>query len=198
MEYTAAQRALQDRFDSRRMADRINDLLVHDTIRDDEARFIGERDTFFLATVDADGQPTCSHKGGDPGFVRVLDERTLAFPSYDGNGMFLSLGNATETAKVGLLFVDFEHPFRIRVHGNASVVVDDPLLDTWPGARLVVRVAVTEVFPNCPRYIHRRQRVERSPYVPVAGAEPPVPDWKRSAWACDVLPAGDPARTADG
>lgn len=196
MEYTAAQRTLQDQFDSRRLADRINELLVHDSITPDEAAFIGERDTLFLASVDAGGQPTCSHKGGDPGFVRVLDPHTLAFPSYDGNGMFLSLGNAAATGKVGLLFLDFEHPFRIRVHGNATVSADDPLLDTWPGARLVVRVTVNEVFPNCPRYIHRRQLVERSPYVPLAGEEPPVPDWKRSEWACDVLPAGDPARRA--
>lgn len=193
MEYSAAQRALQDQFDSRRLADRINDLLVGDAIDQNAAAFIGARDMFFLATVDADGQPTCSYKGGDPGFVRVLDAHTLAFPSYDGNGMFVSLGNAAETGAVGLLFVDFASPFRMRVHGNASVDPDDPLLDTWPGAQLVVRVAVTQVFPNCPRYIHRMQRVERSAYVPQVGARPPVPDWKRSEWACDVLPAGDPA-----
>ena len=195
MDYTAAQRDLQDRFDSRRIADRINDVLVHDFIDPGSAAFIESRDMMFVSTVDASGQPTCSYKGGDPGFVRVLDEQTLAYPSYDGNGMFLTLGNAAETSKVGLLFVDFEHPNRLRVHGIAGVSADDPLLDTWVGAKVVVRVAVTEVFPNCPRYVHRMQLVERSKFVP-RGDPPPVPDWKRAAWACDALPANDPARQA--
>jgi predicted pyridoxine 5'-phosphate oxidase superfamily flavin-nucleotide-binding protein len=195
MDYTAAQRALQDRFDSRRIADRIDEVLVHDFIDPGSAAFIESRDMMFVSTVDASGQPTCSYKGGDPGFVRILDEQTLAYPSYDGNGMFLTLGNAAETSKIGLLFVDFEHPNRLRVHGNASVAADDPLLATWVGAKVVVRVAVTEVFPNCPRYIHRMQLVERSKFVP-RGDPPPVPDWKRAAWACDALPANDPARQA--
>ena len=194
MEYTAEQRALQDRFDSRRIADRINDLLVDDRIDEGDKAFIESRDMFFLSTVDESGQPTCSYKGGAPGFVRVLDERTLAFPAYDGNGMFLSLGNAAATGKVGMLFLDWEHPSRVRVHGEATVSADDELLETWPGAILVIRVAVTQVFPNCPRYIHRMERVAESPYVPKAGLEPPIPDWKCMPWANDALPAGDPAR----
>lgn len=194
MEFTADQRALQDRFDTRRIADRITELLVRDVIGADAADFLERCDMVFVATVDDAGQPTCSYKGGDPGFVRVLDERTLAFPSYDGNGMFLTLGNVAATRQVGLLFIDFVDPNRVRVHGRASVSADDPLLETWPGAQLVVRVAVTEVFPNCPRYLHRMDRVERSPFVPRGSEPPPVPDWKRSDWAHDALPAGDPAR----
>lgn len=193
MEYTDAQRDLQHRFDSRRIADRINDVLVHDFIDPGSASFIESRDMMFVSTVDASGQPTCSYKGGDPGFVRVVDEQTLAYPAYDGNGMFLTLGNVAETSRVGLLFIDFEHPNRLRVHGDASVSADDPLLDTWVGAIAVIRVVVTEVFPNCPRYVHRMQLVERSKFVP-RGAPPPVPDWKRADWACDALPANDPAR----
>ena len=193
MDYTDAQRDLQVRFDSRRIADRINDVLVHDFIDPGSASFIESRDMMFVSTVDASGQPTCSYKGGDPGFVRVVDEQTLAYPAYDGNGMFLTLGNVAETSKVGLLFIDFEHPNRLRVHGDASVSADDPLLDTWVGAIAVIRVVVTEVFPNCPRYVHRMQLVERSKFVP-RGAPPPVPDWKRADWACDALPANDPAR----
>ena len=194
MEYTAAQRAIQDQFDTRRIADRIDELLVHPYVDEGARRFIESRDMVFVSTVSADGQPTCSYKGGDPGFVRVLDETTLALPSYDGNGMFLTLGNLAETAKVGLLFIDFEHPNRLRVHGVASVRADDPLLASWPGAQLVVRIAVTEVFPNCPRYIHRMQLVERSHFVPHPDVPTPVPDWKRSEWANDALPANDPAR----
>ncbi|HSV41623.1 MAG TPA: pyridoxamine 5'-phosphate oxidase family protein [Nocardioidaceae bacterium] len=194
MEYSDAQRQLQDQFDTRRIADRINELLVHDFVDDGSRTFIESRDMMFVSTVDAAGQPTTSYKGGDPGFVRVLDEQTLAFPAYDGNGMFLTLGNLAETSKVGLLFIDFERPNRVRVHGIATVSADDPLLATWPGAMLVIRVQVTEVFPNCPRYIHRMQKVERSHFVPQADVVPPVPDWKRAAWANDALPEGDPAR----
>jgi len=192
--YTEAQRALQDQFDTRRLADRIDQLLVHDVIDPSSAAFIGERDMMFVASVDASGQPTCSYKGGDPGFVRVLDPHTLAFPSYDGNGMFLTLGNLGETSQIGLLFIDFEHPSRLRVQGQATVSADDPLLETWPGAQLVVRVRVGQVFPNCPRYIHRMAEVEHSRFVPTSSGDAPVPDWKRSDWACDALPADDPAR----
>ncbi len=195
MRYTPAQRQLQDRFDSRRIADRIDQLLVRDVLDDGARAFVESRDMFFLATVDGTGQPTCSYKGGEPGLVRVLDPATVAFPWYDGNGMFLSLGNVAATRQVGLLFLDFERPQRLRVHGEASASDDDPLAGSWPGVQLVVRVAVTAVFPNCPRYVHRMRRVERSPYVPVAGVAPPVPDWKRAPWAHDALPAGDPART---
>jgi predicted pyridoxine 5'-phosphate oxidase superfamily flavin-nucleotide-binding protein len=194
MEYTAHQREIQDRLDTRRIADRINQLLVHDVVDPGARAFIESRDMMFVSTVDPSGQPTCSYKGGHPGFVRVLDEHTLAFPSYDGNGMFLTLGNLAATAKVGLLFIDFERPDRLRVHGEACVSSDDPLLPTWPGAQLVVRVRVTEVFPNCPRYIHRMELVERSHFVPQADRTPPVPDWKRADWANDALPDGDPAR----
>ena len=86
-------RSLQDRFDTRAIADRIDELLVHDTIDEGDRAFIEARDMFFLATADAEGRPTCSYKGGEPGFVRVVDEHTLAFPNYDGNGMYLSTGN---------------------------------------------------------------------------------------------------------
>lgn len=204
--YRPAARMLQDRFDTRRLADRIEERLLSDTISDADRALIERLDMLFLATVDAAGQPQCSYKGGDPGFVRVLDERTLAFPLYDGNGMFLSAGNiieggvgGAEDARVGLLFVDFaaERPTRLRVNGMATVSVVDPLLPTWPGAQLVLRVHVTEVFPNCSRYVHRMLPGERSPYVPREGCEPPVPDWKRRAWARDVLPAGDPAEGAE-
>ena len=194
--YTPAARALQDRFDTRRLADRLEERLLADGLGPEQQAFVERADMFFLATVDQDGLPQCSFKGGEPGFVRVLDARTIAFPSYDGNGMFLSLGNVAATARVGLLFVDFtaERPTRMRLNGEASVVVDDPLLPTWPEAQLVVRVRLSHVFPNCPRYLPRMRLVERSAFVPRAGVETPVPSWKRSEWARDVLPEGDPAR----
>jgi uncharacterized protein len=192
--YHEGNRRLQDAFDTRRLADRLEDVKLRDFIDAGDRAFIESLDMFFLATADADGRPNCSYKGGDPGFVRVLDERTIAFPDYDGNGMFLSLGNALVNPEVGLLLVSFERRRRLRLNGTASVDRADPLLASWPEARAVVRVRVRELFPNCPRYIHHYTLVERSRFVPHAEQETPVPDWKRSNWASDVLPAGDPAR----
>jgi predicted pyridoxine 5'-phosphate oxidase superfamily flavin-nucleotide-binding protein len=193
--YHDSHRRLQDRFDTRRLADRIDERFVQrGTIDAGDRAFIESMDMFFLATCDESGFPNCSYKGGDPGFVRVLDERTIAFPSYDGNGMYLSMGNLLENPHVGLLFVSFEDRKRLRVNGTASIAENDPLMAEYPEAQLVVRVAVAQVFPNCPRYIHHYTLVERSRFVPRAACETPVPDWKRREWARDVLPAADPAR----
>lgn len=192
--YNDGSRALQDRFDSRRLADRLEQRIVRPRLSDDQRAFVESVDCFFLATADADGRPTCSYKGGDPGFLRVVDESTVAFPCYDGNGMFLSMGNVLENPAVGLLLLDFERAERMRLQGDASIDHDDPLRGSWPEALFVVRVALREVFPNCPRYLHRRTLVARSEFVPREGCDTPVPDWKRSSLANDVLPAGDPAR----
>lgn len=194
--YHVGSRLLQDRFDTRRLADRIQERFLDEVvIRPEDRQFIERMDMFFLATADEAGRPQCSYKGGDAGFVRVLDEHMLAFPNYDGNGMYLSMGNLLRNPHVGMLFIDFvaQRPSRLRLNGVASIDESDELIDDYPGAQFVVRVRATQVFPNCPRYIHRMALVERSRFVPHAGSDAPVPDWKRSAWACDVLPSGDPA-----
>jgi uncharacterized protein len=196
--YNDGSRRLQDRFDTRRLADRLDERFVQKPVIDARDRaFIERMDMFFLATCDAEGHPQCSYKGGDPGFVKVLDEHTVAFPNYDGNGMYLSMGNVLENPQVGMLFIDFtsERPSRLRLNGIASIDERDPLTATWPGAQFAVRVKVLQVFPNCPRYIHRMALVERSRFVPREENDVPVPDWKRTTWACDVLPANDPARS---
>lgn len=187
-------RSLQDRFDTRALADRIDGLLVSDTISDGDRAFIEGRDMFFLATADGEGRPTCSYKGGDRGFVRVLDPHTLAFPNYDGNGMYLSTGNVLVNPDVGMLFIDFERGHRMRLEGAASIDLEDPILGDHPEAQFVVRVRARAVYPNCPRYIHQYEPVRRSRFVPRADCPTPVPEWKRSDWAVDALPAGDPAR----
>jgi predicted pyridoxine 5'-phosphate oxidase superfamily flavin-nucleotide-binding protein len=194
--YHDGSRDLQDRFDTRRLADRLDERFVQRRVIGASDRELIERlDMFFLATADAEGRPQCSYKGGDPGFVRVLDVQTLAFPNYDGNGMYLSMGNLLVNANVGMLFVDFtgDPPSRLRINGTASIDDEDPLAGEWEGAQFVVRVRAHEVFPNCPRYIHRMQLVERSRFVPRTECAPPVPAWKRTEWARDVLPAADPA-----
>ena len=197
MTFSEDARYWQDEFDTRRIADRIDGLLVADGIDENAKQFIESRDMFFLATCDADGLPQCSYKGGAPGFVRVVDEHTIAFPVYDGNGMFLSLGNIRAHADVGMLFIDFEQPNRLRVNGVATVDRDDPLLGAMTGAILVVRVRTTKVFPNCPRYIHKMAMVERSHFVPDPEVPAPIPDWKRMGWAQEYLPEHDPARDAE-
>jgi predicted pyridoxine 5'-phosphate oxidase superfamily flavin-nucleotide-binding protein len=194
MIYSPSSRALQDQFDTRRLADRLAEVKVHDRFTPEDRQFLERLDMFFLATVDETGQPTCSYKGGDPGFITVVDDQTLAFPNYDGNGMYLSMGNLAATGSVGMLFIDFELQRRMRVDGTARIVPDDPLLERYPEAQFVVRVQARRVYPNCPRYIHKRHLVERSAFVPRTGTATPIPGWKKTEWASDVLPARDPAR----
>jgi uncharacterized protein len=189
MTYSPASRELQDQFDTRRLADRLGEMKVHDSFTAADREFIERLDMFFLASVDASGQPTCSYKGGNPGFVTVLDDRTLAFPNYDGNGMYLSMGNVAETRAVGLLFIDFEAQRRMRVDGMAVISTEESLMARYPEAQFIVRVEARRIYPNCPRYIHKYQLVQRSEFVPRQGAETPVPEWKRAPWAADVLPA---------
>lgn len=186
--YHKGSRQLQDRFDSRRIADRLQQVTVHATFTEDDRRFIERCCMFFLATADEQGRPDCSYKGGMPGFVRIQDERTLVFPDYDGNGMFRSLGNIVVNPQVGLLFIDFGQPDRLRVNGVASVHHEEALLSEYPGAQLVVRVVAERIFPNCPRYIHKMNLVEHSVYAPKPDHTPPEPDWKRVDVFRDFLP----------
>jgi predicted pyridoxine 5'-phosphate oxidase superfamily flavin-nucleotide-binding protein len=197
--YTDAQRAVQDRHGSRPLADTLEVAIVSDTIPDDHAGFIASRDFFFLSTVNGSGEPTVSHKGGGVGVVRVLDPTTIVFPAYDGNGMFLSLGNITDTAKIGMLFIDFETPHRVRLQATASYSTDvpDEFAAAWPGAIGVVTATVDSVFVNCARYIHPHTRVGPSRHVPDADGQQPHATWKRIDVLQDALPETDRARTQD-
>lgn len=189
--YHDGMRRLQDARETRAIADRLTEVTVRTEFTDDDRAFIESRPLFFVATADANGSPDCSYKGGLPGFVRVVDSRTIAFPDYDGNGMYRSWGNLLVNPHVGLLFIDFERPKRLRVNGTASIAADDPLLGEFPGAVFVVRVAATRIFPNCPRYIHRMQLVEPSVYSPRPDYAPPVPAWKTFDAFRDALPPRD-------
>ena len=186
-DYHDGNRELQDRFDTRRLAERLKER-VTDTINDHARSIIDEARMFFLATCDDRGLPTCSYKGGEPGFVKIVDDGTLAFPNYDGNGKYQSMGNLLRNPNVGLLFVDFEGSRRLRVQGVARIEDDDQLLAEYTEAQFIVRVEVTEVYTNCPRYVHKYRFVETSEFVPHPDRETPQPAWKTSEELKEFLP----------
>ncbi len=190
IEYSQHMRQMQDKFGTRKMADRIAEFAPPMIIPENKA-MIEAMDMFFFATADAQGRPQVSYKGGDPGFVKVVDETTLAFPIFDGNGLFLSAGNVLSNPNVGMLFIDFMNPHRIRVNGTASIQDNDALMSQYPGAVMIVRVAVREIFGNCPRYVHKMQLVKRSKFVPKTNVDTPEPVWKYLNAIQDVLPEKD-------
>ncbi|GJD32034.1 hypothetical protein PMNALOAF_3299 [Methylobacterium adhaesivum] len=192
--YYDAHRALQEEYNTVKLAERLDTGWVQDRIGENEAAFIGSRDMFFLSTVDPDGMPTVSYKGGTTGFVKVLDANTLVFPGLDGNGMWYSMGNIEGQAKVGLLFIDFETPHRVRVQGHARMLRDDPLMAEYTEAKYLVRIEVTKAWVNCPRYIHKYQKVSQNKYVPTPDKETPLALWKRLDMVGDVISDEDKAR----
>lgn len=189
--YHEGMRSLQDARETRPLADRLGKVTLRSAFTAEDRAFISSRPMMFVATADSSGNPDCSYKGGLPGFVRVVDDRTLAFPDYDGNGMYRSLGNVLVNPAVGLLFLDFESPRRLRVNGMAEISASDPLLVEFPGAVFIVRVTASKIFPNCPRYVHKMQLVEYSAYAPRADYVPPVPAWKTFDVFRDALPPRD-------
>jgi len=180
-------RALQMAFDTRALADRIEAIALKPEIDDVGKAFIESRDMFFLTTIDHGGRPTVSYKGGVPGFVKVLDANTLMFPSYDGNGMYLSMGNISGNPEIGMLFIDFEKPFRLRAQGRAELIVGGAEVAEFKGAEMAVKVTIHETWMNCPRYIHRYQKLETSRYAPDGAKETPFCEWKRIDALQDVL-----------
>lgn len=188
--YGAHHIAIQKSFDTDRLAEAVMSNIVTEEILEDHKRFIESREMFFLTTIDHRGYPTCSYKGGHAGFVKVVDSKTLIFPNFDGNGMFLSMGNITKNPHIGLLFIDFETPHRIRVHGKASIHHEPAFINQFVEANMVVNIQITEVFINCTRYIHKYKKLESSRYVPQANCQTPLPNWKR----IDNLQASLPKR----
>ncbi len=189
--YHDGMRRLQDQRETRPLADHLEQVTVRTAFTDEDCAFIRCCPMFFMATADGQGRPDCSYKGGLPGFVRVLDERTLAFPDYDGNGMYRTLGNVLVNAHVGLLFLDFEQTKRLRVNGTATVNAEDTLRSEFPDSVFIVRVTATHIFPNCPRYLHKMNVIEYSAYAPRPDYVPPVPAWKTFELFRDSLPPRD-------
>jgi len=194
--YHEGMRQLQDRRETRPVADRLEQLVVRTAFTDEDRAFIERSSMFFIATADADGQPDCSYKGGLPGFVRVLDDHSLSIPDYDGNGMYRTWGNILVNPHVGLLFLDFEQPKRLRVNGTAMLIEGDANNSDHPGCVFVVHINAERIFPNCPRYLHKMQLVEHSVYAPRPDYTPPVPAWKNYEVFRDALPTRDRAEDA--
>lgn len=186
--YHDGMRRLQDAQHTRALADRLTQVTLHEQFTAEDIAFIEQCCMVFVATADAEGRPDCSYKGGAPGFVRVVDEQTLVIPDYDGNGMYRSWGNVLTNPAVGLLFMDFEQGARLRVNGTAEVRQDDPLRATFPGAVFTVHVTARQIFPNCPRYLHRLRLEQHSVHAPREGHEPPDAEWKRYEVFKDTLP----------
>lgn len=181
-------RKLQDQFESRRIADRL-ETFTRTEFTDDDVSFVESLPCFFLATADGEGRPDCSFKGGMPGFVRVSGPAELAFPDYDGNGMFKSLGNIAVNPSVGLLFIRMgDKPRRLRANGRAVISLDDPLMPDFIGAQAIIRFTPIDIFPNCPRYIPDPATAEPSPYIPNEGEPPVEPKWKSMDMFKDVVP----------
>lgn len=164
-------RDIQARFGCNKLADRMAKTVFRKEFTDKDRTFISNAMFFFLATVDANGQPQCSYKGGGKGFVRVTGVSELVFPFYEGNGMYMTAGNITAMGKVGLLFVDFEGQTRLRVNGVATIDDAHPMNAEVEAAQLVVRLAVSDIHPNCSRNVHKMEMVETSSYTPKSDAE---------------------------
>ncbi len=196
--YTQKALELQKRFDTEALAAAELQVIVHDTLSPLDRGFIAQAEFFWLSSVDPHGSPTVSFKGGAPGFVNMPDDQTLLFPCFDGNGMFFSMGNIASTSKIGMLFMSFERPSRLRVQGNAHLTDDAAIVGLWPGAQFGVKVEITALITNCPRYIPRMQRIDGSRYVPDAKTgHQPIPGWKRIDAIQAVLPRRDQDK-ADG
>jgi uncharacterized protein len=176
--YHDGSRRLQDAFDSRRIADRLEAVTMHTAFTPGDVAFIERAHFFFVATADGEGRPDVSFKGGLPGFARVTGANEIAFPDYDGNGMFKSLGNIAVNPAVALLFINFEKPARLRISGRATISRDDLLMAHTVGAQMIVRVTAQAIFPNCPRYIPTMALVTPSIYVPKPRTAPVEPAWK--------------------
>ena len=187
--YHSGQRALQAQFGSTALADRLAEVTHRTQFTDADKAFIDGAGFFFLATADGEGRPDCSFKGGLAGFVRVIGPSELAFPDYDGNGMFRSLGNIQINPHVGLLFIEMgAAPKRLRVNGRAQLSFDDPLMTSFAGAQGLVRVTAEHIFPNCPRYIPDMAAGTASVYDPAPGAAAVEPAWKGFDVFKDVVP----------
>jgi uncharacterized protein len=187
--YHEGQRDLQDRYRGRAVADRLEQHRMHRTFNDIDRELIETARFFFLATAWQDSVD-CSMKGGLPGFVRVTAPNELAWPDYDGNRMYRSLGNLIKSPAVGLLFVNFDADSknaRLRITGRARLDESPQAIADLPGAKRLIRVTAEHIFYNCPRYIPKMEFADESVDSPRCDYTPPEPEWKSRDYIRDVL-----------
>lgn len=169
---SAGEHALQCSFGTADQADRFYSDQVRDRLLPAMVAFIGRMEMVFVATADANGECDASMRAGPPGFIRVLDDRTLAYPEYRGNGVHASLGNISENGHIGLFMVDFvEDLIGLHVNGGARIIDDDDLRAMHPDiardpargrrADRWVEVDVEEAYVHCRKHIPRMERVTR-------------------------------------
>src|SRR5678816_4439402 len=191
--YHEGHRELQDRYRGRAVADRLEQHRMHCAFTDTDREFIETAHFFFLATAWGESVD-CSMKGGVPGFVRVTAPNEIAWPDYDGNRMYRSLGNILRNPRVGLLFIRFDGKLfnnagRLRISGCAEIDESAAAVAGLPGAKRLVRVTAEHIFTNCPRYIPKLSLEETSVYVPREGYRPPDPPWKSMPFVKDIFEA---------
>jgi len=162
--FTPSVKAVQERLGSRKQYARIEQRGGwKNVMTQDLADFIAERDSFYLATASAEGRPYIQHRGGPKGFLKVLDEHTLAFADFSGNQQFITMGNLAENNKAFIFLMNYPNQTRIKIWGTAEVVENDvDLLKelTDPGYRgrpeRVIRFHVEAWDVNCPQHIKPR------------------------------------------
>ncbi|NOS98238.1 MAG: pyridoxamine 5'-phosphate oxidase family protein [Methylotenera sp.] len=196
--YGEQNRSFQDKFGTRKMADLLKEVIFNNEFDEDNKTFIESLSSFFLTTIDHQGRPTVSHKGGDAGYIKIIDKNTLIFPSYNGNGMYLSMGNLNANAQIGLLFISFETPRRVRMQGVATISKDPALLALYKEADMIVSVKLTDLWINCPRYVPKYERVRESRYTPRTDIETPLAGWKQIDGVEAALGDGDLAKKKNG
>jgi predicted pyridoxine 5'-phosphate oxidase superfamily flavin-nucleotide-binding protein len=162
--FTPTVKAVQERLGSRKIyAGMEQKGGWKQSVTGDLASFIAERDTLFIGSVSADGQPYIQHRGGPPGFLKVLDEQTLGFADYSGNQQYITLGNLEDNPKAFLFLMDFANRRRIKIWGTAEVIEDDPELmervsdpdyAAKPQRAFLFRISAWDV--NCPQHIKPR------------------------------------------
>ena len=189
--YHDGMREMQDRYEGRSIPDRLAANRVRTKFNDEDRACIETSAFFFLATATPESVD-CSFKGGEPGFVRVIGDNVVAWPDYDGNRMYRSLGNIARNPRVGLLFVRFDGRLfnkagRLRISGCAEIDESVEAIAGLPGAKRLVRVTAQHIFTNCPRYIPKMTSETPSVYVPREGYTPPDPAWKSMPFVKDIF-----------
>ena len=165
--FTKSVKAIQTRHGSRNSYAKVEKDWWLDRITAELAGFISERDSFYMATVNSEGQPYIQHRGGAKGFLKVIDDRTLGFADFRGNRQYISYGNLEENNKVCLFLMDYPNRTRIKIWGTAKVIEGDPELinklsvSDYKGKSERTFIIQVETWDkNCPQHITPRYTVD--------------------------------------